>query len=214
VSAGVALTPPPNFGERLRAADLLIAEAPKDCAASRIAAAAVAETRTPAFGAGNTSAISRKVVAADPIPYWWRGDIPGLHYFPGFPGLLVLFGGSGGELVGTITSGVSDPSDCGRVEGGVHIVPVRRGHDRHPEGRYDRHGVVAGVAGGASDDLEPLGVILWPVGESGEPRVAVTPYPGSNPLRSTDKPQVAELTRLALDEGTQELLDSLSVSGG
>src|SRR5882757_2872329 len=63
VSAGVALTPPlPNFGERLRAADLLIAKAPEDCAASRIAAAAVAEARTPAFGARNTSAYHAKLL--------------------------------------------------------------------------------------------------------------------------------------------------------
>jgi len=72
------------------------------------------------------------------------------------------------------------PVECprlqgGRLEGGVHIVPVRGGDDGHPEGRCDRHGVAAGVAGCASDGLEPLGVILWPVGESGEPCVAVTP---------------------------------------
>jgi hypothetical protein len=42
----------------------------------------------------------------------------------------------------------------------------------------------------------------------------VSAISGFESLRFTDKPQVAELTRLALDEGTQELLDSLSVSGG
>lgn len=70
VSAGVALTPPlSNFGERLRVVDLLIAKAPEDCAASRIAVAALAEARTPALAPPVASCceLGSAIALAEPV---------------------------------------------------------------------------------------------------------------------------------------------------
>jgi hypothetical protein len=63
-----------------------------------------------------------------------------LQLFPGFPGFLVLFGGAGDKVVGPITSGVSDPSDCG-VDG----MPSRSAMNRGGEiGQLSHDGAEAG----------------------------------------------------------------------
>ena len=78
--------------------------------------------------------------------------------------LYVLFGGSGGEVVGPITSGVSDPSECS-----VDVHALSR--SAMISGEIGREGHEGAVAGGARADavpVEPIGQAVVVDGLSGD----------------------------------------------